>query len=149
MSKLSRRNINNLWWWTQHFPSPFFVLCLSLEACSMLQMKCHRWARNKKLGGFPGRQRINTEPPQMQTHMLWTVKNFESHRVSSSQNFPSGKIYPQEKTWQQTKKQRQPENKIQIRKPTIIQFRITCSLNDKGKIVVMTKINFAWRRLPI
>lgn len=46
-------------------------------------------------------------------------------------------------------KQRQPENKIQIRKPTIIQFRITCSLNDKGQVVVMTMINFAQRRLPI
>lgn len=119
-----------------------FVLCLSLEACSMLQMKCHRWARNKKLGGFPGRQRKNTEPPQMQTHMLWTVKNFELHSILSSQNFPSGKIYPQEKTWQQ-KKSKDSYKKIQIRKPTIIQFRITCSLNDKGKAVVMTMINFA------
>lgn len=46
-------------------------------------------------------------------------------------------------------KQREPENKIQIRKLTVIQFRITCSLNDKRKVVVMTMINFAQRRLPI
>lgn len=46
-------------------------------------------------------------------------------------------------------KQREPENKIQIRKPTIIQFRITCSLNNKRIEVVMTMINFAQRRLPI
>lgn len=46
-------------------------------------------------------------------------------------------------------KQRQPENKIQIRKHTIIQFRLTCSLNDKRNVVVMTVINFAQRRCPI
>jgi len=46
-------------------------------------------------------------------------------------------------------RQRKPENKIQIRKPTVIQFRIACSLNDKRKIVVMIMINFAQRRLQI
>lgn len=47
------------------------------------------------------------------------------------------------------KKQRKPENKIQIRNSTVIQFRTTCSLTDKGNVVVMTMINFAQRRLPI
>lgn len=47
------------------------------------------------------------------------------------------------------KKQREPENKIQIRKLTIIQFRILCSLNDKRKVVVKTMASFTQRRLPI
>lgn len=44
------------------------------------------------------------------------------------------------------KKQREPENKIQIRKSTVMQFRITCSLNDKRKVEVMNIINFTQRR---